>query len=886
MKIIKILLIFLFLSISAVSAEHEQRTSVPEISIENGESFEVYSDEMGSIDSIELEIRHDDETDPWGSDVEIENEDLQNVDEETLSEEDGLIEAELDGSMELFESDIDVYAEADTDILVSGITLIGSQRFQEVEYAEEEGTGIAETFHPELALSVQHPDDQDLEYTFYNIDDESELGETYSFTTCGQDGRHGPEQEDCNEEYQGSSLEGNVEIVGGDSGVQEWEVPFTGRYNLTAVGAQGGGPHGGEGALINTELALEQGDRLRIVSAQQGNLFDQTFTAGSGASFVARVVEDGYQMFDGEEVEPILIAGGGAGSTRANENQDANLGECGRDATHQTGASGETGDGGCGGDGGEGANSVSSGAGLLGDGHHSGTVEEDPLAYIGSSRGGVADSQGGFGGGGGSREVIWDRAGGGGGYSGGGAARGGNNEWAAGGGGGSYITNDPRYDIEVLNEEVSSTGQGIVEIEIEGSPERIIGDDSVESGEAAEVEWSDRDNFEEYSWAVEVCTEGSEECVLNTNPWNFAVEIEDPEFDLEFEDYTTEHAFDVVTEIEFGRDAYEPRCDFNFTNTRNGEHYEIEDVEVEPISGTDREAVCEAKVYDESHEDFGGELFENYDVLDDIEVGVNVTDEDVGHKYLEDERQIPNQPPELVSESPADGSIVTEDEIELSVTPRDQDDEDITVYIYETAEAGQNSDTLLYSETVNDFDQVSFDDWGDLAPGEDYTWSVAFDDTHENSTFEFDFLRLTSESYRVEKTLEYDYTTLLLMEEENTDFVFSVQNRIDATQESLRTYVEGPNARFMDSGEEVKEYDMGPGEERQFHIELEPEQTGDKELKLVTEDQVTGVNTTESVPVTVREFPEAYDPYRVPGISVLQVLFLALAATGLYSVRL
>ena len=69
-------------------------------------------------------------------------------------------------------------------------------------------------------------------------------GTSATFTNCGKTGKFGPSQVDCNSEYSGTNLDGFVTVSGG---IQEWEVPVTGTYIITAYGAQGGGFGGGGG---------------------------------------------------------------------------------------------------------------------------------------------------------------------------------------------------------------------------------------------------------------------------------------------------------------------------------------------------------------------------------------------------------------------------------------------------------------------------------------------------------------------------------------------------------------------------------------------------------------------------------------------------------------
>jgi hypothetical protein len=62
------------------------------------------------------------------------------------------------------------------------------------------------------------------------------MGQTYSFSTCGQAGATGPSQGQCTTAYAATSLDGTVTVTGG---IQAWTVPTTGSYAIVANGAQG-----------------------------------------------------------------------------------------------------------------------------------------------------------------------------------------------------------------------------------------------------------------------------------------------------------------------------------------------------------------------------------------------------------------------------------------------------------------------------------------------------------------------------------------------------------------------------------------------------------------------------------------------------------------------
>jgi hypothetical protein len=237
------------------------------------------------------------------------------------------------------------------------------------------------------------------------------------FTNCGVTGQNGPTQADCDGAYRGTPLADDGVVV--SAGIQEWEVPSSGRYRITAYGAQGKAPDsrvGGKGAKISGVFDLDGGQKLKIAVGQEGSS-DGNQGGGGGGSWV---------MTAGDE--PLLVAGGGGG-LRSSAGQDG----CGGRTTELGGT-------------GSGWNSThdcgakSSGVGLGGIvssssyGSAGGGYETNGASDYGSNSGGKSWFNGLTGGGDTSYRAY-------GGFGGGGA---GDGSWGGGGGGG-YSGGDGGY---------------------------------------------------------------------------------------------------------------------------------------------------------------------------------------------------------------------------------------------------------------------------------------------------------------------------------------------------------------------------------------------------------------------------------------------------------
>lgn len=273
------------------------------------------------------------------------------------------------------------------------------------------------------------------------------------FTTCGNSGRVGPSQSQCEDAYDGTTLEDEVTVSA--EGVQQWTVPADGTYRIDTHGASGGESDGyasvpGLGASIAGDVELEEGDELHIVVGQRG--LDQPNVGGGGgggATFVTL-----------SDDTPVMVAGGGggAGGRDGEHGLDGSTDTCGTVDSQGRGTPG------CDGDGGEynsGSWGGGGGGGLSTDGTGGGNAPEaGGLSFVNGPEGGIGDNtyatDGGFGGGGG---VAF--AGGGGGGYGGGAGGDGNTPYPGGGGGGSY--NDGTNQD---NESGANDGHGQVSIDL------------------------------------------------------------------------------------------------------------------------------------------------------------------------------------------------------------------------------------------------------------------------------------------------------------------------------------------------------------------------------------------------------------------------------------
>ena len=293
---------------------------------------------------------------------------------------------------------------------------------------EELGTAVR--------LKCPHPPPKELESMMVGSGSSSAappapptlLSPSYEFSTLDGTGHVGPTSTSA---YAGTELDGQVSLLA--DGVQVWTVPATGRYTITAGGAQGGwGLKGnmppGKGRVVVVTVGLAAGTKVKVLVGQEG--LSPGNSAGPNPVSNSQIVDGGgggggtFVWIDGASL-PLVVGGGGSGSGDGDYSCSGIDGRI--DDTHMTNTN--VGHGGsmlsrsCTGGGGGGwlssgdrANGASDRNGYPGGGvqSDSGTLDNP---NTGTSCGGAGRAAyGGFGGGG---TAGYDGGGGGGGYTGG-----------------------------------------------------------------------------------------------------------------------------------------------------------------------------------------------------------------------------------------------------------------------------------------------------------------------------------------------------------------------------------------------------------------------------------------------------------------------------------
>ena len=145
---------------------------------------------------------------------------------------------------------------------------------------------------------------------------------SHTFESCASsvaDTRMGPTLANCISEYGANSPWNNTAFFNVVSGIQEWTVPETGVYTISATGASGGhyslGSNitepGGYGAVITGNFTLTRGDKIKILVGRKGDRKRATqWTSGGGGGGGTFVLKSPYNSVD----SVLVVAGGGGGN--------------------------------------------------------------------------------------------------------------------------------------------------------------------------------------------------------------------------------------------------------------------------------------------------------------------------------------------------------------------------------------------------------------------------------------------------------------------------------------------------------------------------------------------------------------------------------------------
>jgi hypothetical protein len=334
-----------------------------------------------------------------------------------------------------------------------------------------------------------------------------------------------------------------------------------------------------------------------------------------------------------------------------------------------------------------------------------------------------------------------------------------------------------------------------------------------------------------------------------------------------FFNYSSSHAFNVsaIVRDREGQDDMS-WCRINVTDGDGNQL--LENMTMIKSYGDDTEARCFYQNVSNYTAGFG--------VLEDLEVMVWVNDsrDDSGNKT--DFNTIPNSPPVIYNVYPKDDSNTASSDIELEANVMDQDGELMNVSFYNNS--GASPQRLHFDENIVTGGYTS-DTWNDLQSLKTFKWYVNATDGHQTIIEDLRFRNLISSQFRVQTGFDYRYSTVITSVDTSNTVPFTVRNTADSLKQ-VSLDVNGANAVFQSEGSDQKDLNLNEGQTERLMIDISPESVGGKTLEVVTTNDNFELSKTDRMDVYVRN-PSA-TAAAVPGIGLLQLFFLMLAASTLY----
>ena len=242
---------------------------------------------------------------------------------------------------------------------------------------------------------------------------------------------------------------------------------------------------------------------------------------------------------------------------------------------------------------------------------------------------------------------------------------------------------------------------------------------------------------------------------------------------------------------------------------------------------------------------------------------------------------VPNSAPDIFDVRPEDDSRTSGSEVNLQANFLDNDGENIDVKFY----SSQASPETVCSRTIDE-GTVSCE-WENIESLQDYQWNINASDGYETVSQTFNFRNIVSSEVRAVTGFDHRYSSIMTSVEASQVVMYEVTNNHDDVK-YLTSTVEGLNAEFVDREEasdptEIN-YEVDPGETRELGIRINPEQSGRYVLNVSTVNEDFEISARDSIEAYVRDSQRT--AASVPGIGLLQLIFLLLASTLYYSVRL
>jgi len=342
--------------------------------------------------------------------------------------------------------------------------------------------------------------------------------------------------------------------------------------------------------------------------------------------------------------------------------------------------------------------------------------------------------------------------------------------------------------------------------------------------------------------------------------------------DIQFSDIDGEHAFSVQASVDILTDSPDfGECRLKFTNQENANEFPSSGwVQGQLTEVNDNTASC---TYDSFNSSVSG-----FEPTDNVEVNITAENDEGVTGWNADNHEIINRPPEVTALEPMNDDPVWERDVVLRISVDDPEQDNIELIEFNDEIDNQLIESLPNPPDVNG--EGTFEvQWQDLNLGE-YEWGAEVEDKWDSTVIgPFAFERVVSQNYRVQNTVDHQYSSLIVDEDGEASMFF--ESDVVTDNRTVSTFVEGDgiDVEYAD-GSTQKTYEVDTGEPDRFQLRIEALDTGQNELRIITEDDSVSANTTTTFPVYVRESVEEGQP--LPGLNFYYLLIIGLFSSVLY----
>jgi hypothetical protein len=243
---------------------------------------------------------------------------------------------------------------------------------------------------------------------------------------------------------------------------------------------------------------------------------------------------------------------------------------------------------------------------------------------------------------------------------------------------------------------------------------------------------------------------------------------------------------------------------------------------------------------------------------------------------------VENPKPTASAINPGDGDFISEFPVRLRSRVEDENSEYHSRYL----------DVTFYDSNGNQLDSTSIMpgdthtyEWDVPDAGDsEYDWTVEVEDKWDIEAFTFSFTKIIGQRFRTSTRTDLNYSSLVLNAGTNKYAELTIQNQV-SNEKNLTLSLSGVEAEFLD-GSDTKQLPNFEGQSQEtFTIRVNPDEPVSGNVDVNVRNNNLNIDTTESLSVRAIE-SVAQSNREVPGIGLIQLVFLFSAATVLYSVRL